>query len=81
MIFSKHVVTEILTDVNIYYKSNIRLRKRKLVMLIMGARRGGGNLGQLPSPLEFVNEDVICSFRANYPKIFPRAIGARIKYP
>ena len=29
---------------------------------------GGGNLGQLPSP-EFENDDVICSFRAKYPKI------------
>ena len=42
---------------------------------------GGGNLGQLPPPLEFENDDVIRCSRGKYPKIFARALGARIKYP
>ena len=41
---------------------------------------GGGNLGQFPPPLEFENDDVICCFRGNYPKIFARTFGTRIKY-
>ena len=44
-------------------------------------RPEGGNLAQLPLPLEFENDDVICCFRAKYPKMFARAFGARIKYP
>ena len=32
------------------------------------------------SAQEFKNDD-ICCFRAKYPKIFARALGARIKHP
>ena len=40
---------------------------------------GGATLGS--SPLEFENDDVICCFRAKYPKIFARAVDARIDHP
>ena len=39
---------------------------------------GGATWGSCPAPLEFENDDVICCFRAKYPKIFARALGARI---
>ena len=35
---------------------------------------GGGNLGQLPPPLEFENDDVICCSRGNYPKMLSHQI-------
>ena len=34
-----------------------------------------------PLPLDLENDDVICCFRAKYPKIFARAFDARTKYP
>ena len=43
-----------------------------------GHRRpeGGGQPGAVAPTLEFENYDVICCFRAKYPKIFVRAFGA-----
>ena len=49
------------------------------MLTIIGARRGGETWGS--APLEFENDDVICCFRAKYPKIFARAFGARNIYP
>ena len=46
----------------------------------MHRRPEGGEPGAV-APLEFENDDVICSSSEKYPKTFACAFGARINYP